>query len=278
MKKVYFGLLSFASLGLVNSAFAEDAPQVKTPGATPQIQASAQPSTSNFTSAQLGEIEKIVADYLVKHPEIVMTALQAGKEAEQKEAVAKMEKAVFDNKDKIFKDASAPTAGNLKGTQSLVVFMDPYCGYCKKFHAELVTLLKTNKDVKVIFKDIPIMGKDSIVAIKAMLAAKEQGKYDQLQNAIYTSDKNLKRKELLKLASSVGIDTKKLEADMKGKAAQEQVDKNLELSKALGINGTPTLIVGETKVMPGFVVADELNKLLKEAAATDNKVASAKSS
>lgn len=277
MKKIYFGLLSFASFSFVNNAFAENTPQA--PVIIPQTQASSQPASSNFTPAQLGELEKIVADYLVKHPEIVMNAFQAGMEAQQKEAVAKMEKAVIENKDKIFKIDSTPIAGNPKGTESLVVFTDPYCGYCKKFHTELITLLTTNKDVKVIFKDIPIMGKDSVLAIKAMLAAKEQGKYEQLQNAIYSSENHLKKKDILKLASSVGIDTKKLEADMKNKAIQTQIDQNLALSKALGINGTPTLIVGETKVLAGYVSAEELNKMLKEnIASAENKATSNKAS
>jgi len=273
MKKIYISLLSFASLGLVNNAFAVDVPQAQVPVASPQA------SASNFTAAQLGEIEKTVADYLTKHPDVVMAAFQAGMAAQQKETVVKMEKAVAEHKDKIFKDSKTPIAGNLKGSKSLVVFMDPYCGYCKKFHGELATFLTTNKDVKILYKDIPIMGKDSTLAIKAMLAAKEQGKYDQLQKAVFSSDKHLKRKDLLKLASSVGIDTKKLEADMKDKGIQAQIDQNLELSKALGINGTPTLIVGETKVLPGYVSAEELAKLLKETSASaENKAANPKSS
>jgi protein-disulfide isomerase len=181
-----------------------------------------------------------------------------------------MEKAVLENKDKIYKNAAAPIAGNAQGTQTLVVFMDPYCGFCKKFHAELDTLLNTNKDVKVIFKDIPIMGSSSVVAIKAMLAAKEQGKYDQLQKAVFSSEKPLTKKQLVKIAGSLGIDTKKLEADMKNKATQAHIDQDLELAKALGINGTPTLIIGERKVVPGYVEAEELNKMLRDGSVSIN--------
>ncbi len=259
MKKTYVYLLSFASLCFVNGAFATDAPPV---------QVGSQLSTSSFTPTQLGEIEKIVGDYLKKNPDVIMNSFQEAMAQQQKEAVAKMEKAVAENKDKIFKDAATPILGNSQGTQSLVVFTDPYCGYCIKFHKELITLLNTNKDVKVIIKDIPIMGPDSVMAIKAMLAAKEQGKYNQLQNAIYSSEKHLTKKQLIKIASSLGIDTKKLEADMNNKAIQTQIDQTLALSKALEINGTPTLIVGETTVLPGFISAEELNKKLKETSAT----------
>lgn len=267
MKKINFGLMSLTCLSFVYGANADEASQAKVPAPA----AAEQAAPSSFTSAQLVEIEKLISSYISKHPEAIMGSLQAAQEAQQKEAVAVMEKAVIANKDKIFSDPASPVLGNPNGTQSLVVFMDPYCGYCKKFHAELEKLLKTNKDVKITFKDIPIMGPDSVLAIKAMLAAKKQDKYEQLQNAVFSADKHLNKRQLIKVATSLGIDTKKLEADMKDKAVQAQIDQSLELAKALGINGTPTLIVGESKVVPGYVDTEELNKMLQESiASADN--------
>lgn len=253
MKKLHLSLLSFATIGFVNIASAEDIPIEKTPSATAQ-----------FNTQQVADIKKIMTEYLTQNPDIVMTAVQAGMAAKQKEEIAKIEKAVVENKEKIFKDKTIPTAGNLEGKESLVIFMDPYCGYCKKFHGEIDTILSKNKDVKITFIDIPIMGPGSNLAIKAMLAAKAQGKYDQLQKAIFTSDKNLSKKQLLKIANSLGIDTKQLETDMKSKAIEAQVNRNSELARALGISGTPTLIVGENKVIPGYMSAEEVNKSLKE--------------
>lgn len=255
MKKIYLSLLSVASLGFVDIASAEDIPV-----------ANPQHTSSQFSAAQVTDIKKIMTEYISQNPDIVMTAFQAGMENKQKAELAKVEQAVIANKDKIFKDTTTPVAGNPQGTESLVVFMDPYCGYCKKFHGEIDTILNTNKDVKITFIDIPIMGPGSILAVKAMLAAKAQGKYDQLQKAIFSADKHLSKKQILKIANSLGIDTKQLETDMKSKAIQAQIDRNSELATALGINGTPTLIIGESKVVPGFVGAEEVNKLLKEAA------------
>ncbi len=271
MNKLSICLLSLASCGFINGAFAEDASKVQVPLTTPQS------TTSNFTPAQLGEIETIIADFLAKNPNIIMDSFKTAMAQQQKEAVVKIEKAVAENKDKIFKNKEDPIGGNVKGSQSLVVFMDPYCGYCKKFHKELTTLLNMNKDVKIIFKDIPIMGESSILAIQALLAAKEQGKYDQLQNAVFVSDKPLTKKQLSKIAASLGMDKKKFYTDMKSKAVQTQIDQTLELAKALGINGTPTLIVRESKVLPGFVSAEDLDKQLKESVASGaTKVANEK--
>ncbi|MBA3813382.1 MAG: DsbA family protein [Alphaproteobacteria bacterium] len=269
MKKIYLGLLSFACFSFVDVALAEDAPIAK-----------AGKTSNQFSSEQVTDIKKLITEHITENPTVIMAAFQAGMAEQQKEELAKVEKAVADNKDKIFKNANSPVAGNPEGKESLVVFMDPYCGYCKKFHGEIDTILSTNKDVKITFVDIPIMGPDSIIAVKAMLAAKEQGKYDQLQKAIFSSDKHLTKKQILKIADSLGIDKKKLEKDMNSKGIQAQVDHNSNLATTLGINGTPTLIIGETKVVPGFVSAEEVNKTLKETAAvaTDGKSAPEKGS
>ena len=274
MKNVYIGLLSFVSLTLAQEAYAENAPQASE--SAPQVQVSSQ--SSNFTPAQVEEIKKVVGEVLLQNPDLIMSSFQAGMEKQQKEAVVKMEQAVQDHKDKIFKDEKTPVAGNVKGTQSLVVFLDPGCGYCKKFHGELATLLNQNKDIKIIFKDIPIMGPNSITAIKALLAAKEQGKYDKLQKALFSSEKALTKKEIINLARSAGLDTKKLQADMKKKTIQEAIDQNLELAKVLGINGTPTLIIGETKVVPGYMSAEDLSKALKEASSPSSQEKTKKTS
>lgn len=263
MKKIYLSVLSCATLGLTNGAFADNPPAT-----APVVAAAPQPASPTFTPAQVAEMEKVIGSYLEKNPDIIMTAMQAGMAKQQKEAAAKMEKAVADNKDKIFKDATDPIAGNPQGTKSLVVFWDPSCGFCKKFHAELATFLVSNKDVKVIFKDLPIMGGNSVMAIKAMLAAKAQNKYEPLQKAVFEATKPFSKKQLLKVASSLGIDTKKLKTDMESKEIQAQIDASLDLAKILGINGTPTLIIGETKVVPGYVKAEELEKMLNEAVAT----------
>lgn len=254
MKKIYLSLLSVASLAYMDIANANDAPN-----------ATQQHTSTQFSAEQIKDIKKILTEYISQNPDIVMTAFQAGMAEKQKEELAKVEKAVIANKDKIFNDEATPVVGNPQGTESLVVFMDPYCGYCKKFHGEIDTILSSNKDVKIRFIDIPIMGPGSIVAVKAMLAAKEQGKYDQLQKAIFTADKHLTKKEIIKIASSLGIDTKQLEKDMKSKAIQTQVNRNSELAKTLGINGTPTLIIGESTVVPGFLEATTVNEKLKEA-------------
>jgi len=256
MTKLHLTLLSAVCISFTSTAFAASVTKTELP---PIVT-----TPSNFTQAQLEEIDEIVAEYVSKNPQAISESLQMAMELKQKEELAKMEKVVLANKDKIFKNNADPVLGNSKGTETLVVFADPNCGYCKKIHPELAALVNTNKNVKIIFKDLPIMGDNSLLAIKAMLAAKNQGKYNEVQDAVYTADRPLTKKQILKLASTLGLDAKKLDADMKSKEVQAQIDQNLELSKTLGINGTPTLILGESTVVPGYLSAEAINEKLKE--------------
>lgn len=265
MKKIHLSLLSCLTLAVTNVAFAEEIPIAKTDNKITQ-----------FNPQQVSDIKKIMTEYLTENPDIVMVSFQAGMAAKQKEETAKMEKAFADNKDKILNDKSIPVGGNLEGKQSLVVFLDPSCGYCKKFHGELDTLLNKNKDIKVTYIDIPILGPNSAHIIKAMLAANAQGKYEQYQKAIFSSNKNLSKKELLKIAKSIGLDEKELQKDMKSKEIEAQLNRNSEFAKTLGINGTPTLIIDESKVYPGYMSAEEVVKSLEEVSGVKKAAAPSK--
>ncbi|MBY0273642.1 MAG: DsbA family protein [Alphaproteobacteria bacterium] len=256
MKKITLIVVSTVSICFSSPVFADTPTNTQPPSAVAAV--------SNFTAAQVAEIEALISKYIMGNPKVVSESLQAAMALKQQEEMAKMEKIVVANKDKIFKNEADPVGGNLKGTETLVVFTDPNCHYCKKFHPELASLLNTNKNVKIIFKDLPVMGNNSLLAIKAMLAAKNQGKYSEVQDAVYSADKPLTKKQIMKLAEKLGIDMKKFEADMKSKEIQAQIDQNLELSKTLGINGTPTLILGVSTVVPGYLSADALNEKLKE--------------
>lgn len=245
MKKIYLTLLSITSLTLSSNAFAEETA-----------------SASSFTSAQTEEVKKIVGDYISQNPGIITEALQADREKKQKEEIETMQKAVVQHKEKIFKNSRLPIAGNPKGTQSLVVFADPYCGYCRKLHEELPAIMDSNKDLKILFVDMPIMGDNSVIAVKAMIAANNQGKYVPLQKLILTSKDPLTHKKLVKKAKSLGMDAKKFEADLKSKETQDQLDQTLALAEELGIHATPVIIVNETTVAPGYVPEEELKKMI----------------
>lgn len=215
-----------------------------------------------LSAEQTQQIEGVIQSYFQKNPGVVMKALEAAMAAQQVEELAKLQKAVGANKDKLFGDKRSPTAGNEKASQTVVVFMDPYCGYCRKFHAEIDKVLATNKDLKVIFKDIAIMSEKSDIAIKAMAAAKLQGKYKEMQGVLMSSAK-LTEETIIAKAKELGLDVKKFTTDLHSKETQTLVDDTKQLSSDMGVNGTPTIVIGD-KVHPGYLSAEDLQTLLKE--------------
>ncbi len=221
------------------------------------------PASTAFTPAQIKELDVLITAFLVNHPDVVMTSLQAGAEKQQQEEIKKMETAVQGQMEALFNDKETPFLGNVAGAQSLVVFFDPYCGHCRKFHKELTPVVEKNKDLKVLLNDIPIMGPQSILAVQAMLAAKAQGKYDEFQKALFALEEPASEKKLMKIAKSLGLDTKKFKADMKGPAVKKRIEHLMKLTKTIGITGTPTLIINQKKVVPGYLSSEELEKELK---------------
>ncbi len=217
-----------------------------------------------LSTEQTQQIEGVIQSYFQKNPGVVMQALEAAMAAQQIEELAKLQKAVGANKDKLFSDKRSPTAGNAKASQTVVVFMDPYCGYCRKFHAEIDKVLATNKDLKVVFKDIAIMSEKSDIAIKAMKSAHNQGKYKEMQALLLNPETpKLTEETIIAKAKELGMDAEKFATDLHSKETQTLVDDTKQLSSDMGVNGTPTIVIGD-KVHPGYLSAEDLQNLLKE--------------
>ncbi|MEB3702288.1 DsbA family domain protein [Candidatus Bealeia paramacronuclearis] len=116
----------------------------------------------------------------------------------------------------------------------------------------------------MVYKDISIFGEPSAVIVRGLLAANLQGKYEQLHTAVHDSKEKLDEKGLIKLAGSLGIDTKKLQADMNSDKIKQQFEGNMQLAQTLGVSATPTWMIGET-VYQGGVPQEELKKIVATA-------------
>ena len=204
------------------------------------------------------EIEAIVHDYILNHPEIIPQAM----ERYQAKAMAKQIDAVRSDLETPFAGA---WAGAAKGDVVMVEFADFACGFCRRSVADVERLLHEDKNLKVVHRDLPILSDESIVAAKTALAAAKQGKYRDYYLAQYEggppSDASIKAASAK--AGLNGAETQKafLNGDL-----QAEIDKNLGFARDLGFNGTPTFIIGD-RVLQGAVGYDELKKAIAEARA-----------
>lgn len=223
------------------------------------VNASAASVASALTPAQQQQMEKVVHDYLVNHPEVLVEASQVLQKRQQQEMQNQAQAAIVSQASELFKP-NMTMAGNLKGDVTLVEFFDYQCGHCKKMQPVVSALIEKNKNLRVIYKEFPIFGKSSEFASQAVLAAAKQGKYAQLQEALFKFDKPLNDEVVLNAAKSAGLDIEQLKKDMTSPAVKEELARNRTLAEKIHLMGTPAFILAYTpmgqfdsKVEPAFL-------------------------
>tara|TARA_B110000196_G_scaffold167698_1_gene144089 strand:+ start:368 stop:979 length:612 start_codon:yes stop_codon:yes gene_type:complete len=150
-----------------------------------------------------------------------------------------------------------PYMGSEKPKVIIIEFFDYNCGYCKKSLDAVTELLRTEYDLKISFRDYPILSPSSRVAAKAALASREQGKYFKFHSALMNMQGNLNKDMIFSIASNLNIDIDKLKKDMKKIEVEEIIEQTKSLARKLDIRGTPTFIING-KIYAGAL---ELNKL-----------------
>jgi len=211
-------------------------------------------------------IDQQIAQYLKDHPDEVMNALKLAQASEQERQKAEAHQAMEVQQDQIFNNPADPVMGNLKGDVTVVEFFDYRCPYCKRVSDSLLQLLKDDPNVKLVFKEFPILGPESVIAAKIALAAHRQGKYEQVHTALMAHKGSFEEAALLDLAASAGADRAKLVADMQDPAILGLLQANDSLAAALGISGTPGFLFGK-QLVPGAVSLDDMKKLVSAARA-----------
>lgn len=171
------------------------------------------------------------------------------------------------NERTVLHDPDVPVLGNPKGDVTIVEFFDYQCPYCRKMHPDLMRLVAEDGKIRLVLKDWPILTQFSQVAAKLALAARFQGKYAETHAALMETSGRLDQDKIRAAAVKAGLDLDKVDADMKtrGPEIAAVLARNAEQADALGLSGTPGLLVGPFKV-PGLGYED-LKKVVAEARA-----------
>ncbi len=199
---------------------------------------------SSFEIKDQKAFEQLVHDYIMDNPEVIIQAVDKYKSNEAQRQQDKTAQAVKDNL-KSLTAKSLPSIGNPDADVTVVEFFDYNCGYCKKAFPDLVNLVKSDKNVRVVFQDFPILSEDSKTAALWALAAHKQGKYFEFHQAIMKHRGPKNEANLLKIAREIGLDEVKLQKDAESKAIAKQLDKNYQIAREIGITGTPAFIVDD---------------------------------
>jgi protein-disulfide isomerase len=220
-------------------------------------------SAAEFTVAQRAEIIAILRDALKQDPTILrdaVAALQAD-DGEREQAAARA--AITDARDSLITPTD-PVAGNPKGDVTIVEFFDVRCGYCRRLEPVMMQLLAQDRGVRIVYKDLPILGPASVLGAKALLAAQKQNGYEKLREAVMKLPPDITPAMLQDQAQKLGLDWARLSADMDDPSVKQRIDTNLKLAHRLGIQGTPAMVIGD-ELVPGAIEMSELRKVVAEA-------------
>jgi protein-disulfide isomerase len=219
-------------------------------------------AAESFSDAQKSELGQIIRDYLIKNPEVLQEAfIELDRKQKSAEADAQ-KKTLAAVGAKLNSAEEGIVVGNPKGDVTIVEFFDYNCGYCKKAMADIMEMMKADPKLRVILRDFPVLGPDSLDASLVALAARNQfsgDKYMEYHTALLTSKGRIGKDRALDVAKELGADMDKLKKDLESGEPRKLVDSTIRIADALKIGGTPTFVVGDS-VIVGAVGKEPLSE------------------
>jgi protein-disulfide isomerase len=216
-----------------------------------------------FSADQRQEIEGILKNYLLQHPEVMQDVMAELEKRQKATEAEKNRAAVADNNATIFSSPHQVVLGNPQGNVTMVEFFDYNCGYCKHALSDMLTLLKTDPNLKFVLKEFPVLGEGSVEAAHVAVAARMQDvtgkKYIEFHQKLLGGRGPADKARALAAAKEVGFDMARIEKDMASDEVKKTIDENLKLAELIGVNGTPSYVVGD-EVVVGAVGLDALKE------------------
>lgn len=219
-----------------------------------------------LSDAERAQFRAEVRAYLLENPEVIMEAVDALRQREAEQQAQNDVSLVTDLADEIFNDGYSWVGGNPDGDITLVEFLDYRCGYCKKAHSEVAKLLETDGNIRLIVKELPILGDDSVLASRFAVATKQlagDDSYEALTDALMSLQGNVSVPVLKRLASTFGLDADAIEAHMDSDEVSAEIAQTRELAGKLDISGTPTFVL-QDELLRGYLPYDQMLALVAE--------------
>ena len=224
----------------------------------------AAPAQTALSPEQERAVRDVLRQELKEHPELVLDAIRQLQARDRQANEDRHRDLIRLHQDEMDADSEDFVAGNPKGDVTLVEFFDYRCPYCKAMAEPLQALIKKDGNLRLVLKEFPILGPNSTLASKASIGARPQGRYLAFHQALLTYKGDLDDKAITAVARSVGIDTGKMKARSDDPQVTAKLARNLDLGRALELDGTPAFIIGD-KLSPGAVDLEMLEQAIAEA-------------
>lgn len=215
-------------------------------------------------------IKELALEAILEKPQIIMEAVALLEQRNADAQAATVSQVLRNRRADLEQDPNAPVLGNPDGDVTVIEFFDYNCPYCRRVKPEVKAMIEADPNIRLVYREWPILGEGSVFASKAALAAREQGKYEEFHWAMMGLKGRAEEASVLKVAKEIGLDIEQLRRDMESPKVAEHIAKSMELTKALGFSGTPSFVIGD-QLVPGFVEQAQLEDFVAEARNREDK-------
>ena len=216
-----------------------------------------------FDAREKAAIRAIVEEMLRENPEILLEALRALRERQQRAEADARRQAILDHRARLERDPNSPVGGNPDGDVTIVEFFDYRCPYCKAVAGTVRRLVEEDGNIRLVYKEWPILGEVSRIAARAALASRAQGRYLEYHERLM-AERKLTEARIFEIAEEIGLDVARLRVDMDAPEVERHIRETAELADALGISGTPAFVIGD-HLLPGLADQATFEALIRRA-------------
>ncbi|MEO1020842.1 MAG: DsbA family protein [Pseudomonadota bacterium] len=217
-------------------------------------------SAQSFSQTEEERIKALALEAILEQPEVLRQAIEILQRRDEEAQLAVAQETLTRRRDELERDPNAPVIGNPDGDVTIVEFFDYNCPYCKRAAEAIDPLLESDKGVRLIYHEWPILGEASVFAARAALAARLQGKYAEMHVALMRQ-RRVTEQSTLQAAADIGLDVERLQIDMSAPEIDRHIELSMSLARDLGFSGMPSFVIGE-HLVPGLVPLQRLEELV----------------
>ena len=211
---------------------------------------------------QISDLDKNLKEFIQNNPKFIIDVLRKYQDEQNKIEQEKISKQNNSNIINLNLFDNSMIVGNNNATKVIYEFVDYNCGYCLKFHQQVLSVLNEDQNTKLIIMQMPILGESSITFSKIAVAASFQNKFEEVHNYLYSSNRKSKMADILGDLFLMNIDIAQLEKDMNSEEVSNVILSHEQFVNDFKFTGTPAIIIGET-IIPGYIEKDKIIEILE---------------
>jgi len=197
-------------------------------------------------------IKQLAIEAILENPEVIQEAVAILRQRQEGDRAASAKRVLETRREELERDPNAPVLGNPEGDVTIVEFFDYNCPYCKRVSGDVKRVIETDDEVRLVYREWPILGPGSVFAARAALASRKQDKYEEMHWALMGQEGRVTEQSTIAAAERLGLDVEQLRRDMEDEEIDQHIARSHELTRALGFSGTPSFVIGD-QVVPGLI-------------------------